>query len=168
MAKGLLIHEVGHHLQKFAVSTTPADRDAFARSAFNRYYYGAFLNVRALLGSLDPAWSSLSHSSYPEILQGKVRKRLNRARDRARRNGDNTLVNRIDSAKRASAELAKIMSIAYGIRVVADYEPDEAVNFEDASRFSLRSVDVSAAHQWQVDTSLLCVEVSRVWDEIYG
>lgn len=166
MSTGSRIHNVGHYLQKEAVSANSDDRDAFARSAFNRYYYGAFLNTRALLGSLDPSWLSMSHSGYPEVLKGKVRKKLNQAREKARKNGDSTLVSRIDTAKRAVDELAKIMTIAYAIRVVADYEPDEPVNFVGSLRFSLRSIDISDAHAWENGSRMLCSSVERVWNEI--
>jgi hypothetical protein len=40
--------------------------DLFSRSAFNRYYYSAFLSVRSVLKTLDPAWATPSHQSMPE------------------------------------------------------------------------------------------------------
>lgn len=143
------------------------ERDAFARSAFNRYYYSAFLNIREMLGALDSSWSSLPHKSYPEVLQGQVKKKFNRARSRASRNDDTVLVDRIDTAKRALDELAKMMSTAYGIRVVADYEPNEAVDFNARPRFALRSVDISDAHDWENNTRLLCQSVENTWNEIH-
>ncbi len=68
---GRFMHEVGHHLQKIAISKTDQNRDVFARSAFNRYYYGAYLNVRELLSSLNPEWSRPRHRHIPYILTGK-------------------------------------------------------------------------------------------------
>ena len=60
------------------------------------------------------------------------------------------------------------MTTAYAVRVVADYEPDEHVSFGGSPRFSLRSVDVSDAHEWENGTRVLCTNVGKVWDEIYG
>lgn len=168
MSAGSQIHAVGHHLQLEANKPLTPERDAFARSAFNRYYYSAFLNIRELLSALDASWSSLPHKSYPDLLKGQVKRRLNEARRRAGRIGDTPLINRIDNAKRAIDELSKVMSTAYGIRVVADYEPGEAVNFETTSRFALRSVDISDAHEWENSTRVLCQNVRKTWDEING
>ncbi len=167
MSRGINIHAVGHHLQVKAMSAGPDDRDAFARSAFNRYYYSAFLNTRALLGSLDPAWSSHRHANYPKLLKGRIRRELNSRREKARKNEDDILVNRIDRAKREINELAKIMTEAYAVRVVADYELEEPVSFDEGPRFSLRSVDISDAHQWENATRILCGSVGKLWNEIH-
>ena len=77
------------------------------------------------------------------------------------------LVNRIDAAKRAIYELAKTMETAYGIRVVADYEPLEEVEFNPEYRFSLRSVGITDAHDWESKTRLLCQAVRNTWNEIH-
>ena len=58
------------------------------------------------------------------------------------------------------------MEQAYGIRIVADYEPKEAVNFDTAKRFSLMDTDVSDAHEWQDQTRILCTQILKVWNEI--
>lgn len=42
MSTSISIHAVGHHLQKEAISAAPDEKDAYARSAFNRYYYTMF------------------------------------------------------------------------------------------------------------------------------
>ena len=167
MSVGSNMHAVGHHLQKEAIAAGAGDKDAFARSAFNRYYYSAFLNIRKMLGSLDPKWSLTRHSKFPEVLN-KVGKKLSQERPRACKHKDWILVNRINNAKRAAAELATTMTTAYAIRVVADYEPEEQVDFKRSTRFALRSVDISDAHDWENRTRMLCSTVKRVWDEIYG
>lgn len=167
MSTGEKIHAVGHHLQKEAMKPASQERDAFARSAFNRYYYSAFLNIREMLGDLDSSWSSMTHKSYPEVLQGQVKRRFNQARSRAVRNDDTVLVDRIDAAKRAIDELTKTMRTAYGIRVVADYEPLEEVEFDPKHRFSLRSVGITDAHQWESNTRILCQNVRNTWNEIH-
>ena len=47
------MHTVGHHLEKKAVSAGIHSKDAYARSALNRYYCGTFLTIREMLASLD-------------------------------------------------------------------------------------------------------------------
>ena len=165
---GSHMHVVGHHLQMEAIGAPVDDRDAFARSAFNRYYYSAFLTIRAMLRSLDPAWSSLSHASYPEVLRGKVLKSFRESKKRAKKNDDGALVRKIERAERSIYELAKIMTTAYGVRVVADYEPEEQVSFDGNPRFALRAVGISDAHDWENNARLLCRSIESVWNEIYG
>lgn len=168
MSPGYRIHNVGHHLQKEAVSAAAGHRDAYARSAFNRYYYSAFLNTRALLESLDPSWSSRPHAHIPSLLKKTVCKELKRARYNAQKIGDKKLVSQINSATAAVEQLAEIMKRAYGVRVVADYEQNEHVSFDRSPRFSLRSIDISDAHEWEQKTQVLCTNVSKVWNQIHG
>ncbi len=59
------------------------------------------------------------------------------------------------------------MTDAYAVRVVADYELEELVSFDEDRRFSLRSVDISDAHQWENKTRMLCETVGKLWNEIH-
>ena len=70
------MHGVGHHLQVTAWKKTPQDpdRDAYARSAFNRYYYGVFLTVRDMFRKMGLHWEEMRHASYPEALSGQLQK----------------------------------------------------------------------------------------------
>ncbi len=162
------MHTVGHHLQKKAVGAETHNKDAYARSAFNRYYYSAFLTIREMLASLDSSWTKLNHTSCSEVLNGKVLKQLKDARRRARKKNDRTLVKKINRAEWSVNELAKTISTAYGIRVVADYEQEEHVDFDETARFALRSVDVTVAHDWEKNTRTHCIIVKSVWDEIHA
>lgn len=165
MSVGSRMHAVGHHLQKQAVIAAADERDAFARSSFNRYYYSAFLNIREMFSLIEPTWSNSPHKGYPEILKGKIKKNLNRARRAAQKSNDTALLKRIDAAKRAIDELAQTITTAYGIRIVADYEPGEPVNFDQNRRFSLKSTDVSYAHEWEEKSRILCKNIESVWRE---
>ena len=76
MSTSISIHAVGHHLQKEAISAAPDEKEAYARSAFNRYYYSAFLNARSLLVELlDQSKAfEMKHASYPEFLRRNIQK----------------------------------------------------------------------------------------------
>lgn len=52
------------------------ERDLFGRSAFNRYYYAAFLVTREMLGALRPTWRHTAHAAIPELLEAGLKKRL--------------------------------------------------------------------------------------------
>jgi hypothetical protein len=159
------MHRVAHHLQVTAVGAAAADRDAFARSAYNRYYYSVFLQARTMMRQMDPKWSKLPHASYPDVLRGQITKAFKAERKKADRNGDMALAHSIDQACRAIAALREIIVKANTTRVVADYEPEEGIDFTAAERFSLRSVDVTEAHAWNSRAGSLCQTILRSWKQ---
>ena len=160
------MHLVGHHLQLTAWKKTPPDRDAYARSAFNRYYYGVFLTVRDMFRKMGLHWKEMRHASYPEVLSGKITREFRNAQKRARRNDDYELEQKIHIVKLSINELIELVTIANEIRKVADYEPEEPVLFTGEPRFSLKSVDVTNAHDWERNARTLCGSILPVWEQI--
>lgn len=154
---------VAHHLQTKAIGAAEAERDAFARSAYNRYYYSVFLRCRAMMREMNAEWSSLPHASYPEVLNGQIDRFFNNELKRARKQGDAPMQKEIEGARRAVKALAKIIVSANGGRVIADYEPDQAVNFISADRFSLNSIDITEAHAWAAKVNTLCNTIAMTW-----
>ncbi|UES56043.1 hypothetical protein GFK91_10745 [Roseibium aggregatum] len=157
------IHTVGHHLQTYAHSFGGVERDAYARSAFNRYYYCVFLKTRDLFKSLDPSWSRMPHAGFPSVLKGEVRKQLKKGWTRARKNSDNKLMRDTETALRAVEALSGLLETAYAIRVVADYEPEETVEFNGVDRFSLKEVEITSAHGWRSKCEIFCDEIQSAW-----
>ncbi len=123
------MQQVAHHLQIQAHGLVGPERDAFARSAYNRYYYGCFLSLRTTFAEMNPQWTKNPHKSYPELLNGAISRKLKQERTRASKSGDTDLVRIIDAALRGIPEISKIMTEANAARVVADYEPSIAVDF---------------------------------------
>lgn len=164
---GFFMHRVAHHLQIHAVSAVPNDRDIYARSAFNRYYYDLFLLVRGMLASFDSEkWSSLPHVAYPEVLR-KIAKDFQKEQRQAQRNGDMPLHTILQLAVSASKALASLMEKAYGVRVVADYTPEESINFVSAGRFSLKNIDITEAHNWRTDVETWIKNIEQAWRQLY-
>lgn len=162
------MHHVAHHLQVHALSVTGNERDSYARSAFNRYYYAVFLSIRNMFRLIDPSWSRTPHSTYPQILKGSILSSLKKAEKTAHRTGDSNLLNDIQRAKRAVYELARIITDANSVRKVADYEPEEPVSFIAGGRFSLRSISITDAHTWEPQSATLTSDVISVWRQIHG
>lgn len=160
------IHAVGLHLQTYAHNFDGAERDAYARSAFNRYYYSIFLKTRELFRSLDPAWSRKPHAEYPVTLRKPVRKQLKAGWTRARRDDDTKLMRDVEAALRAVEALSGLLERAYAIRVVADYEPEQEVKFDGADRFSLNEVEITSAHGWRSKCDTFCAEISAAWKQV--
>lgn len=157
---------VGLLLQKEAVKEQTDSKDLFARSAYNRYYYSVFLATRKLLAEINPAWGRLAHKSYPETLRGSVIKELTKARTRAVKRNDREFVLLLEGAIRATKALANLIEKAYGVRVVADYEPDELVTFSTQDRFSLKNINITEAHGWDSQVAMWILAIATAWKQL--
>lgn len=154
---------VGHHLQVEAIKKAGSERELFARSAFNRYYYAVFLSVRSMCADFNPDWAKQPHKNYPDLLKGKIAKALKQANRRANRNSDYELVPKLDSGIRATDALASLIGRAYAIRIVADYQTSEYVDFASATRFSLRRIDITEAHAWMDQVRIFTTSIREAW-----
>lgn len=161
------MHEVGHHLQIEALKRSDRERDIFARSAYNRYYYSLFLMSREMLISLYPEKDALPHKSYPGILTGQLVKLLKSEKKKAVKNEDYRLINAIESAISAANNFANLIESAYAVRVVADYKPDIKVNFSGEDRFDLQGMQITSAHNWLDRAKLWKDSILYAWKQIH-
>lgn len=141
---------VADHLSKEAKSRHADEADAFGRTAFNRYYYAAFLSTRELLTQINASWSRESHSNIPDLLEGALLTRLRTALKRQRARGivpEGRAKTLVSQAVAAAGDMASILRAAYKVRVVSDYEPEEKVTFEPAT-FRLASHTEAEAKRW--------------------
>ena len=122
------------------------DADLFGRSAFNRYYYAAFLITRK---KLKPIFVDLpgKHAAIPDFLRGHVARELNRRKRVAMRAEDYASVQAVQNGRNAALKLADLLVQGYSARVVADYHPELAVSF-NGQGFLLNEVPVSDAVSW--------------------
>ncbi len=160
------MQRVAHHLQLEAMKKQGEERDLYARSAYNRYYYNLFLIVRQMLADLDPIWSELPHKDYPKILKGQICRTYRKSKARAQKNGDSGLVQKLDDGLRAASALASLMTAAYVIRIVADYKPAEKIIFESQDRFSLKNINITEAHNWRASAQLWTNSIKDAWSQI--
>lgn len=160
------VQEVGHHLQKTAHAMAGAERDVFARSSYNRYYYACYLEARTALKEMSADWGRARHKSFPDIFRSSIPKILKAGRKVADRADDVELKKRIDQSLRACAELASIIERAYGTRIVADYNPEIGVGFNYSARFSLNGVEITDAHEWHGRVQLLASQILSTWRQV--
>lgn len=114
------------------------EKDAFARSAFNRYYYSAYWTIREFLLDMDKEkYEKVKHKDIPTYLK-KERSKLSKYKSI-----DPSETSR---AQRALTDLANLMEGAYGVRVSADYHPE--VRVSASSHLSLGGVKLSEAANW--------------------
>lgn len=160
------MESVAVFLQRHANGCAPEslDFDLFGRSSFNRYYYAAYLQVRDLLGSLDPSWISAQHKSIPDLLNGSVLSAIKKKRNRATKIGDAEAIQICSRADTSARELASMMRKAYAVRVTADYNPEIRVERQEGGRFKLNLVSVNDAHGWPTLAKEYGENIKRAWN----
>lgn len=161
---------VAQHLQREAVTRTlPLERDLFGRSAFNRYYYATFLEVKSSLAKLRPQWAGeLAHAAVSEVLRGTVKKELTKGRNTAQKMDDAEVVSLCQKALSATESLARIMDEGRATRVAADYRPEIPIEFFTASGFRLNTVEVKTAQTWPHKARILLVTISSAWQQVHA
>lgn len=128
----------------------PKAANVFGRSAFNRYYYAAFLETRAALRNLNPDWGKPAHASVPELLVGQVLMKLKKQISMCEKQGLIARGRASDLRKQANtvtSTLADLLKAAREVRRVADYEPEVPCTL-DAKGISLGTSTLHAARQW--------------------
>jgi hypothetical protein len=143
------LHVVGVQLAAIAKAESGDRADAFGRSAFNRYYYAAYLSVRELLRQFDSTWG-VKHSKVPALLTTKVLDLVRRAAENQERVGlitDEQRISLVGQAQSATLALADIFQTAYALRVTSDYEPETLIEFGDGTFRLMDRTDLEA-HAW--------------------
>jgi hypothetical protein len=143
---------VGDHLASVAAGKGDEHEfDLFSRSAFNRYYYSAFLSMRSVLKTIDPAWATPSHQSMPEVLKGEVLQRLKRHIRTAQKSGQITEAKGhefLRAARTAASELSNLLVSARETRRLADYQPETRV-VRSGTTMTLGQSTLEAARNWE-------------------
>ena len=160
---------VGDHLAKVAAASgNSTEMDLFSRSAFNRYYYSAFLLLRDVLKSIDPAWATPTHQSLPEVLKGQVLKRLKREIKRAHEAGlipqaRGDVLYR--TATTAASELSNLLISARETRRLADYEPETLV-LKQAGTMKLGQYTIDRAQNWERRVDAQAKTILKIYGEL--
>ncbi|AZP13561.1 hypothetical protein [Undibacterium parvum] len=159
---------VARHLQEQAESKAPShEGDLFGRSAFNRYYYAAYLEVRFGLSGWRPEWKGdMAHAKIPEILRGQVLRTLKTGLRAAERNSDNEVASLCSGGITAARELAQLMDNGRSARVTADYNPEIKVEFRPDTNFRLNTVGVHEARSWPVKARTWVNIISQAWRQV--
>ena len=159
---------VGEKLGAWALDDTDNDsRDLFGRSAYNRFYYAAFLVTREMLGELNPGWKHTPHAEIPVLLGSAIKKPVKSALKKSVRNRvvskaeERKLLNKLTVS---SSELANLLKEAYEIRVIADYKPETRL-YVERNIISLDGCKLNTATGWSSRASAYCKTIRRVWGD---
>ena len=159
---------VGEKLANCALSESDSfKKDLFGRSAFNRYYYAAFLITREMLGEINPKWKKTPHKGIPELLQNAVRKpaikrlKLDAKKDLITNGEFSALQTKINNA---TSELANLLVQAYDVRLIADYEPEKHIAVVNKI-IVLSSCKLTSASNWANKANAYCKDIRKVWKD---
>ncbi len=159
---------VGEKLESIAISETdPVKKDLFGRSAFNRFYYAAFLEVRKMLGELAPKWKRTGHSDIPKLLVKSVRKPVINA---LKKSLEEDVITKEEFEKlesellNSTTDLANLLRHAYDVRKTADYDPEKLIEV-NGKVISLNSIKLTTAIFWSNKSISYCKSIKKVWKE---
>jgi hypothetical protein len=157
---------VGEKLERAAQSEKDIlTKDLFGRSAFNRYYYAAFLITREMLGELNLSWKTTPHKEIPNLLTTGVKKpvlkrlKMDARKDLITEGEKSTLITKLTSA---TTNLSNLLGEAYDIRVIADYEPEIPIEGEN-NKLVLKNHKLTTANGWANRASAYCKDIRSVW-----
>jgi len=157
---------VGDQLSTWAIAQKDKQKqDVFGRSAFNRYYYSAFLITRQMLGEFEDRWKSTAHREIPNLLRASVKRKVEsrlKINVRTRIMTESEKSRFLMELKTSLNELAALLSEAYDVRIIADYEPEMLVTFEKKI-ISLRNYKLTSANNWPGRARAYCKTIRRVW-----
>ena len=160
---------VGSELERLALSDVdPNNADLLGRSAFNRYYYAAFLITRETLGNMKSNWKGTAHAEIPNLLQTGLRKP---AKAELKKQVKTGLLDKGDESRllgdlnATGNELAQLLKLAYDARILADYEP-EIKTRKDGRVIYLKTHKLTTASQWPSQAQKHCAKLMRIWKEI--
>ena len=150
---------VGDQLAAWALAQTEDHKkDLFGRSAFNRYYYAAFLSTRQMLGEFKTEWERTAHRNIPDLLKGKLKKKLTSAIDLSRPEG----IKVRDEHNSSVTALAVLLEQAYQVRISADYEPEVRIQ-QTNQAISLSGHTLTSAEEWPGRAASYCEAIRRAW-----
>ncbi len=183
---GQELKHVAHHLRDRALhlrdqalnsSAHSAHCDAFARSAYNRYYYACFLCVRDTLTKMNigtPAERKM-HAKISRLLDKQVTTRFTKQLKESRENEEDYIVVIMNSAIEATSRLKDVMLDAKATRTTADYEIDSLVDFNEngifllkgvKTRNSCKDVSIGRMYNWHEDVIILANNILTAYDSV--
>ena len=143
------------------------DVNMFGRSAYNRFYYASYLQVRNTLSELDEKWKKTSHGNIPELLTNKVKSKVKTALDRQLKSG---LITKSSHSRMltdftaSTTGLSSLLAEAYDVRCVADYEPEVSCLKHQSSGLTLNDYKLNTAEKWPDRASGYCKTIRKVWN----
>lgn len=160
---------VADKLKEIALAAdTDLKVDQFGRSAFNRYYYAAFLAVRKTLMEIDDGWARSPHKNLPKILTDTVfqsAKRIAIRLNKKRLLTKPEMAQILLSIKICVNDLSKILQSGYEARRCADYSPEDTVK-RISGNLSLGNHTIHEAQSWPTRAEIKAGQLLKCWRQL--
>lgn len=160
---------VADKLKEIALAAdTDHQVDQFGRSAFNRYYYAAYLEVRKNLMEINSAWARAAHTNLPNVLTININKSAKRRAINLNKKG---LLTKADMSRILQSiriycdELSTILQSGYEARKYADYFPEEIVT-RKSDNLSLHNYTIRAAQSWPIRAERRAGQLLYSWRQL--
>lgn len=157
---------VGDYLIKEALQlNAEIEKDLFGRSAFNRYYYAAFLSIRRLFSEIDDRLNEPQHSQIPGLLTETLNNRIKKIIKKQERAGFMSATHSQelrDSVYQSLQSLADLMRYAYSIRIVADYQPEAKIELKGGF-LGIAGCESSVARGWCEEVEVKVDQICDIW-----
>lgn len=147
-----------------------SDADLFGRSAFNRHYYSVYLRTREMLVSLDSGWETSGHKDIPDLLTGKIRKKIKEKIKVLVNDGllhEQTGIELSHRYHVSAGELSSLLKAAYQVRVTADYYPNVKLQSVEGN-ILLDGHSIHSAREWTNRARHYCGSIQKVWNDVFG
>lgn len=156
------MNRVANHLRNHALSlSAEGEIDVFGRSAFNRYYYACYWEIRSRLPELHHNWLRLGHKDLPKYLSGEIKtKLLENARLLLKKGAlsNRDYGNLLPRTEQSIRKISDFLVRGYAIRCAADYSPEFKAIKENGS-LCLNGQKLSSLETWyqevKVQTGIL-------------
>ena len=159
---------VGDQLEKWALEQKEGDQaDLFGRSAFNRYYYAAFLITREMLGQFEQKWEKTPHKKIPELLTNTLKKSVDESVRGSFKAGVITESQKskiLSSNNESLCNLATILDEAYRVRIIADYEPEVRIT-QNQKVIALDNHTLTTAKTWAAKANAYCKVIRKARED---
>ena len=123
-----MMQNVAVHLRDYARKLSdPQQMDVFGRSAFNRFYYACYWEVRTTFPHIHKNWAKIGHKALPPYLTSSAKQDILKQLDRlhkAKVVGDSEYAKLKGRIEHSLAEISRLLIQGYSIRCVADYNPE--------------------------------------------
>ena len=173
---------VGDKLREWGLSCQDNHtKDLFRRSAYNRYYYAAFLITREMFSDFGLQFlSNAERKKYSNPRHSSVESKLDRIKnkinEKLKQQEKNLTITKAKSTVLESQlelsieQLKSILPIASKVREKADYKPDIMEfrynkNKQNKVLIKLNDAYLDEAKDWPQEVQQSCDDIKRVWND---
>ena len=149
---------IGNYLtkQSICILKNTKLKDAFIRSAYNRYYYSCFLRARVMIKEVLN-----SNLQYHRETKGKIKEIYNKEKKRYKNTDDEEVKNHLETLNTVCDAFIHLMETAKEARSFADYYWGDEKDYEKI-KSRLGSISIINAEKWLEEVEEYIYLIQRI------